>query len=212
MRLLVLLFSAVLIMMYPTAHAQNNTAFSSTNKFSFPEADSVLSFSTEGSYEEASFENGAWKFVNLIVNASDQSEGLNLTVSAKDSDLTIQAYRRFDITLQGIILSYVADGAGEQTFDFGPIPQRGGWTVIFNEDIVSEGQGWTSDDSRVTVTGATANVTLFYVSYSNVGDDNTNKSFYEQHSVAIVTTVIVTATVIVALSIKLRQHNVEKDN
>jgi hypothetical protein len=203
-------FVLVSVLVCPTIQAQNSTTFTPADEFSFPDSNSDLSFYTEGTYQKASFEKGAWTFINLKVNSSDQNEGLNLTVSAKDSNLIIRAYQRFNITLQGIILSYEVDGEGEQSFDFGHLPERGGWTVMFNEEIISEDQGWTTDDSKLTVTGATANVTLFYVSYSNI-DDNTNKTFYEQHSVAIATSGIVAATVIVALTIKFTQGNTEKD-
>jgi hypothetical protein len=211
-RALTVLFGFVLVsvLVYPTIHAQNSNAFTPTDKFIFPDSNSSLSFYTEGNYQEASFENDAWTFINLKVNASDQNEGLNLTVSARDSNLIIRAYQRFNLTRQGIILSYVVDGEGEQTLDFDFTPGQGAWTVIFNEEIIPEDQGWARDDSRLTVTGATANITLFYVSYSNI-DDNTNKTFYEQHSIAIATSGIVAATVIVALTIKFTQGNTEKD-
>lgn len=215
MSVIVSLFCIVLILtlICPTIRAQNSTVFTSTDKFSFPDTNSILSFSVEGSYEMASFENGAWKFVNLLLNDPEQLEGLNLTVSTKESDLTIRTYRRFDITFQGIILNYVVDGKGEQSFDFGLTPEQGAWSVLFDEDLISEGDGWNiSDDSKLTVTGATSNVTILYVNYSNFGDDSSNKPFYEQHSVAIIATALVTVTVIVALIIKLRQRHVKKDN
>ena len=215
LRVFDVLFAIVLvfILICPTILAQSSTDLASTDKFSFPDSNSVLSFSAEGSYEMASYENGAWTFVNILLNDPEQLEGLNLTVSAKESDLTIRTYQRFDITFHGIILSYVVNGEGEQSFDFGLTPEQGAWSILFNEELISEGDGWNiSDDSKLTVTGATSNVTVLYVSYSNFGDDNSNKSFYEQHSVGIMATVLVTVTVIVTLIIKLMQRHVKKGN
>jgi hypothetical protein len=201
----------VLILIYQPIYAQSSTAFTPADKFSYPDSNSALNFSTEGSYELARFENGAWMFVNLLLNRTEQ-EMLNLTVSANDSDLTITEYRRFNTTFQGLILSYIVDGKGEQSFDFGFAPEEGGWTVLFNEDLVSEGDGWsTFADSNLTVTGATANATILYLSYSNFfGEDNSNKSFYERHSVAIIATVLVSATLIVAAIIRLRLRHTKK--
>lgn len=208
------LFSTILVLtlLCQPTYTQSSTAFTPADKFSFPDSNSALNFSTEGSYELALFENGSWMFVNLIVNSTEQPEMLNLTVSAKDSDLTIKEYRRFNTTFQGLILSYIVDGKGEQSFDFGFAPEEGGWTVLFNEDLVTEGDGWKSfADSNLTVTGATANATILYFSYSNFfGEDDSNKSFYERHSAAIIATVLVAATLIVAAIIRLRLRHTKK--
>lgn len=200
-----------LTLIFPLTYAQSSTAFTSTDMFSFPDSNSNLNFSTEGSYESASFENGAWTFNNLLLNNTEQ-EMLNLTVSAKDSDFTITAYNRFNNTFQGFTLRYIVAGKGEQSFDFGFTPEEGGWSVLFNEDLISEGDGWKSyADSNLTVTGATANVTILYLSFSNFfGEDNTNKTFYELHSAAITATALVTATLIVAAIIKLSSRNPKK--
>ena len=65
----------VFTLICPTINAQNSTVFTPTDKFSFPDFNSSLNFSTEGSYELASFENGAWKFVNLLFPSSLQHMG-----------------------------------------------------------------------------------------------------------------------------------------
>ena len=74
-----------------------------------------------------------------------------------------------------------------------------------------EGDGWSiSGDSELTVTGATANVTLFFLSYSNYVDDTSNKSFFEQHSVAILSAVVAASTLVVALVIKVKFTETKK--
>jgi hypothetical protein len=66
---------------------------------------------------------------------------LNLTVSANNSNLTIDEYDRFNITFRIFILSYEVYGKKEQSFEFGFSPEIRGLSVLFNDDLMSEGEG-----------------------------------------------------------------------
>ncbi|MCW4035450.1 MAG: hypothetical protein NWF03_08820, partial [Candidatus Bathyarchaeota archaeon] len=140
------------------------------------------------------------------------SGGQNLTVFVEDSDVTLRYFRRFVFNFDGFMLRYFVKGVGEQTFDFGVNIKNGAWSVYIDDrDYVPEGDGWSiSGDSKLTVTGATANVTLFFISYTNYVDDNSNKPFFEQHSVAIISAVVAASTLVVALVIRVKFTETKK--
>jgi len=196
----------LLILVCPTVFAQTRTEFTPDDKFSFPDSNGSLSFLADGYYESATFVDGSWVFTGLVVNSSLSFGGQNLTVFVEDSDVTLRYFRRFVFNFDGFILSYAVKSVGEQTFDFGINIKNGAWSVYIDDrDYVPEGDGWSiSGDSELTVTGATANVTLFFLSYSNYVDDTSNKSFFEQHSVAILSAVVAASTLVVALVIRVK--------
>src|SRR4030066_974417 len=70
------------------AHGQSETAFTPTDKFDIPVNNSSISFAVNGTYEQASLENGSWSFLNLRLNNSQTPEKLGLNVSAKDTKAT----------------------------------------------------------------------------------------------------------------------------
>jgi hypothetical protein len=194
------------------AQAQTDTTLKPTDKFGIPEYNSSISFATSGTYERASLENGTWNFVNLRLNNSQLLEKLTLRVSAQDSNVTITSYRTFNTTIGGVyVLGYNVTGQGNQTFNFGLNPIGGDWGVIFNGVFMVENDGWrVSPDATLTITGATANVTILYYSFPDSFGGNGNSSnqpIYQQHSVAIITAVAVAITVI--LTIAIRRKNKE---
>ena len=67
--------------------AQNNITFYPNDSFDIPENNSTITFSSTGSYEIASLDNGVWNFVNFQLNNSFNLETFN--VSAINSDVTI---------------------------------------------------------------------------------------------------------------------------
>jgi len=185
--------------------AQALFVFKPSDIFSIPQLNSTISFTLNGTYEYANMNKGAWNFVNLLSNDSD--EPLNLTVSAQDSNVTILSYLSYNVTFQIIFLSYYVEGRGEQSFNLS-LPENGGdWSVMFNRDFIGENEGWNlSGSGTLTVSGASSgsNVTLTYFVYpaSLGGEGNdSNLPFYQQHSVVIVTAVAVAITVALAVSV-----------
>ena len=144
----------------------------------------------------------------MSLNSSQKLE--DLSVSAQNSDITIVGYQIFDTTnstlRRSAFLSYTVLGQGKQTFNFDQVLQGGYWSVIFNGNFIGENDGWTiSTDQTLTITGATANVTIIYFNFSNAfggpGNDS-NKPFYQQHSVSIATGLSVAIVTVLTFAIK----------
>jgi len=197
------------------ARGQSETAFTPTDKFDIPVNNSSISFAVNGTYEQASLENGAWSFLNLRLSNSQTAEKLSLEVSAKDSKVTINSCQINNNTFAGAIvraarLRYTVVGQGTQVFDLGLDQKGGAWGVIFNGIYMGENDGWSlSPDGTLTVTGATANVTLSYYGFPGSfggGGDGFNEPILKQHSVVIITTVAVATAVLLALVIKTRKR------
>ncbi len=186
----------VLLMLCPSVFAQTGHMFTPQDRFIFAD-NSSMSFSTDGYFDSATFDGNSWGFVNLVANASMPYSRLNVTVSGSGADFTVTYCRRFNTTLNGVIVRYVVNGSsGIQVFDFGFKSSEGSWTVSFNQNLVAQADGWSvSDNSKVTVTGATGNVTVMYFSYSNLFEDDSNKPFLERHSVIVGSSVALVATV-----------------
>jgi hypothetical protein len=148
-------------------------------------------------------------FVNLNLNNSGQLE--NLSVSAKDSNLTITSYQVFDATNFIALLTYTVVGYGEQTFNLGLSTAGGEWSVTFNGNFISENEGWrVLPDETITISGAPSNVTIFYfVFLDDLSPDgsSSNQSVYQQHSVAIATAVVIVAAVVTAVMIRRRNQD-----
>jgi hypothetical protein len=204
-----------------SAHAQGETIFTPVDQFSIPVYNGTINFATAGTYTFGSLENESWTFVNLDLNNSQQF--LNLSVSAQDSNITITGYQMFDLTgsnsssRRSAFLSYTVVGLGKQTFNLGRILQGGQWSVSFNGNFVGETEGWIiSPDQTLTITGATANVTIGYFNFINsFGGDNGNNSdlpFYQQHSVVIAVGVTVAAVVVLSFAINRKNKTKERSN
>jgi hypothetical protein len=191
---------------YLSAQAQNEIGFLSTDKFDIPDYNGSVSFASGGTYELANLENGMWSFVNLQLNNSFRLETFN--VSARESDLTVSSIQAFDDDL-GAFLSYTVVGVGEQTFNFGVNAVGGRWSVTFNDVFIAENSGWNLlPDNTLSITGATSNVTLLYFVFSDSFPGNgSDKSFFEQHSVSIITGVIAAFVVIAAVLIRRINQN-----
>ena len=189
--------------------AQTETAFTPTDKFNIPgpSGPSTISFSINGTYMQASIENGAWKFVGLSFRNLTQQGKLNLTVSAQDSNVTITSYRATNATESGmgsVRISYLVEGNGTQTFNFGVTPNVGYWSVIVQRVYLPQYGGWDiSSDGKVTVTGATSGVvvTIMCYTYPTSYADALSQPFYAQHSVILTVGVGVFAVVALCLMI-----------
>lgn len=200
------------------AQAQAETAFTPEDQFAIPNYNGTINFATVGTYTYASLENDTWNFVNLDLNNSQLF--LNLSLSAQNSNITLTGYQMFDFTgsnstsRRSAILLYTVVGQGKQTFNLDRILQGGQWSVNFNGNFVGENGGWTvSPDQKITITGATANVTIAYFNFINSfggGDgNNSNQPFYQRHSVAIATGVAVAIVVVLTFAIKRKNEKKE---
>ena len=196
------------------AQGQSETAFTPTDTFEIPVNNSTISFAVNGTYEQASLDNGTWSFVNLRLINSQNSENLNLEVSAKDSKVTIASCQIYNGTFageraRGARLRYTVVGKGVQVFYWGIDPKGGDWGVIFNGIYVGKNDGWyLSPDGTLTVTGATANVTLIYYGFPDSfreGEDGFNQPILKQHSIVIVTTIAATIIIILAVATRTRK-------
>jgi hypothetical protein len=159
--------------------------------------------------DKAISKDGAWEFLNL---QSPNQRKLNLTVSVENCNATIRLYRnsRSNTTMGIIQIRYTVDGPGKQTFNFGDIPKRGIWNVVFGTDYMGQEDGWTISNGTVTVTGASTifNISIIYYVYPTFFEEIYTKPFLEQNSVAITTGIIIAATITIAVILKLRQNNV----
>jgi hypothetical protein len=205
------MLALILPLLFSFTQAQTEITFFPTETFGIPTYNSTISFATGGTYTQANLENGAWNFENLRLNNSGLTK--NLTVSAQNSNVTILYYREFNVTTVGVRLSYNVVGIGRQTFNLGLNAKEGDWSVILNGKFVSMNDGWfMSSDQTITVTGATSNVMILYYNFSaSIGSDR-NSSFYQQHSVAIITAVAIATTVVLAVIIRIKTKNDSAEN
>ncbi len=206
----VLLIILVFQLLFFNVLAQNEITFYPNDTFDIPENNSTIRFSSAGSYEIASLDNGVWNFVNFQLNDGFNLETFN--VSAINSDVTILTIQVFDDDL-GAFLSYTVVGAGEQTFNFGVDAVGGGWSVTFDDVFIAENSGWRIlPDNTLSITGATSNVTLLYFIFPDFAGDDSDKSFFEQHSVSIAITIIVLIVFVLAITVRYVNKKISKKN
>jgi hypothetical protein len=203
----------ILSLTYPNTQAQTNISFTPADKFGTPENNGSIGFAVNGTCSNVTFENNTWTFTNLCLTGSQPLE--NFEISTQNSNVTIFSYLTFNNTaFQGIQLGYAVEGKGKQVLNLGLGSEEEDWewSVAFNGVFIGEGDGWNIlRDGTLVVTGATGNVSIFdFESFGNSAPSS-NLPFYQQHSVAIIITVAVAATVVVAVVIKVnsRKHSGE---
>ncbi len=183
--------------------AQNEIMFYPTDKFEIAEHNGSITFSSEGYYELASLDNSVWKFVNFQLNDGFKLE--TFSVSAIDSNVSNLTMQVFDDNL-GLFLGYTVVGVGEQTFNFGVDAVGGAWSVIFDDVFVAENSGWRIlPDNTLSITGTASNVTLLYFVFTDFyggNVDSSDKSFFGQHSVFILLTVIFIIVIVMAVALR----------
>jgi hypothetical protein len=191
--------------------AQTNASFSPTDKFSIPAFNGNINFAVNGTYSEASLVNNSWIFMNLRLNGSLPIE--NLEFSAQNCNVTIFFYQEFNATgFNIILLTYIAQGKGEQSLNFGLGAQEKGvgtsaeWNVVFGTRVITEeGDGWTFlHNGTLVVTGASANENVTILHYVFPVSSTSNLPFIQQQSVAITVTIVLVLTVAIAVVIKIR--------
>ena len=202
-----LMIGLVLPFTYHIVIAQSDVDLTSTDIFDIPALNGAIRFAVNGTYSKASLINGTWNFENLHLNYSRPLD--NLKVSAQNSKITIISYWRFNITSSSAFLRYRVEGQGKQTFNINLDPERGEWSVVFDEVYMGEGDGWSSSpDGTLTITGATSNVTIWYYGFpsSIIDDGSSNQPFYEQHSVICATAVAIAVTLTFAIVVRIRNQ------
>jgi hypothetical protein len=201
----------ILSWVFPIGLAQTDVNFTSSDKFDIPASNGTITFAANGSYAWAGLENGVWRYMNLRINSSQPLE--NLEVSAQDSNVTIVSYRAGNTTLSSARLRVVVEGRGKQTFNIGIDVRQGewsghpDWSVIVNGVWVGERDVWSiAPDGTLTIAGVDGNVSIVHYGFLEaMGSENSaNQTFYQKHSVAIITAVVVAITVTVAIAIGVR--------
>lgn len=197
------------------AKAEADKAFEPTDEFSIPARNGRIDFNCSGTYEQATFENDTWTFVNLHLSNSLTADKLNLTASAEDSHVTITAYQPFNTTFYGVRLRYMVVGQGKQTFNFGIDTRGGEFGVVFNGVYMAENEGYSiAPDATLTITGATGNVSISYYDFLDSlggGPGAANLPVYQQHSVGIATAAAVAVTLVLTVAIWTRNRKKEAD-
>ena len=113
----------------------------------------------------------------------------------------------------------MAEGEGVQTVNFDINSTTNGWewsvtlrnTVYLNEGVyLKEGKDWRLlPDDTLVVTGQTGNVS---VSHYNLNiPDESHLPFYQQHSVALITTAVAALTVFAGVLIHVKQGDKKRD-
>lgn len=190
----------------PNVGGQDATTFTRSDKFSIPELNGTISFALNGSCSSATLVNASWLFTNLRLNNS-QPVG-NLTVSAVNSTMTILSYSSFVLLGRSAQLRYNAQGVGTQTVNLGLNSSRpthpGEWSInVAGKGFISEGNGWNLlPNDTVVVSGLTGNISVTHFGY--VIPDNSNLPFYQQHSAIIITAIVLSVVVAVAVVIRVK--------
>ena len=206
---LLLLFIIIALIFHFAAidtQAQTATTFTPQDSFSIPALNGTINFAINGSCTSATLVNGSWIFSNLSLNNSKPLG--NLTVSAENSNVTISLYRFYNLLGRTAILRYYAQGVGTQTVNLGlnvtqptqPIE----WIVSPIAGVfLAEGNGWKLlRDNSVVVTGLTGNITVSH--YGFFAPTDSNLPFYQKHSIAIVTAIVLAALAAIAVVIRVK--------
>lgn len=219
---LVLIVVLFLLQSCSLVNAQTEVILDPADKFEVPAYNSTISFAVNGTYFEASLQNDRWTFTNLVLNNSVSRAKLNVTVSAQDSNVTITSYQKTNSTFAGspastVRLRYVAVGQGSQTFNLHLNPEEGDYSVIADGVWIGLYDGWSiSSDSTITITGERHSVSIAFYGDPETSQNFLSQPFYIQHSVIILTSIIlaitVGMTVVFRIIIKKQQRKLFEEN
>jgi len=194
----------------PYSQAQARQSFTSSDKFNIPQLNGTISFAFNGSCSSAKLENDTWAFNDLRFNISRPLG--NLKVSAENSNMTIYSYQANNFFGRSVFLRCNVNGVGTQTVNLGlNVSKRTSsseWTVTIRGPagstvFLAENEGWKllSDDT-VFVTGITGNLSIVHYNFGLNIDGNL--PFYQAHSIAIITSIVLASTFAVAVVIKVK--------
>ena len=201
-----------------SVNAQAETNFTAKDRFNIPQTNGTLSFALNGSYTSAILENDTWSFKNLRLNSQNLTFlGLNATqgldefrFSTQNSNVTVWTCFSVNYTLPVVLISYYAEGVGNQTVNLGvntSQPSSSEWSVIVSDSVfLPEGDNWRLlPDGSVLVWGRPGNVTVAHFGFTG---EYKNLSFFLQHYVGIFTAVFLTTVIAVSLLIRARTRKI----
>ena len=210
----VIIVALVFSCFYPYSHAQDRQFFTPSDKFSIPQINGTINFAFNGSFLSANLKDNTWVFNDLRFNISRPLG--NLKVSAENSNMTIYSFSANNFFGRSVFLRYNVSGVGRQSVNLGlnvskptsssewsvTIPGPNGKTVF-----LAENEGWQLlPDNTVVVTGITGNLSVVHYNFgANI--NNENLPFYQAHSIAIITCIVLACTVAVAavINVKVRK-------
>lgn len=201
------LATLILFLTYLTAEAQNEKSIAPSDEFNIPSQNGKIGFAANGTFSNATFMNGTWNFADLVIDGSEPLSSFKVAV--KNSNVTISSFRASSFRLRSARLRYIAEGKGEQTFNIGIAAGEGKWgvhpewSVIVDNVWLGEGDGWKiAPDGTITVKGVAGNISIVHYAFLALSENDTNLSFYEQHSVSILT--IASAAIITIIGTVIR--------
>jgi hypothetical protein len=208
---------AILILMFiscfPEAEAQTqvNPVFTSADTFSASDSNSTIRFAVNGSCTSITLSDGVWTFTGLKLGYSRSTA--NLSVSAKDSNMTIFSVSASNFSARSVSLRYNAVGVGSQSVRFVDIAQQTSsveWSVIVpgasGSGMVwlSQGHNWNLlPNNTVVINDVTGNITVSRYNLGAFQPTSNNEPFPLAHSIALITLGVLVAVVAVALVVKL---------
>ena len=146
---------------------QTNIKFTAERQFEIPERNSTISFSSGGSYANATLTDGIWDFSGLFVTGGlsmlPNTNGVKFSVSATNSDVTVTHLDVLNLVPPDPgKLEYSVNGVGSQTFNLQyRRPELIAYGVEIDGEAKTKGDGWTlSPDGWITVTTAKSKVTV----------------------------------------------------
>ena len=198
--------------------AQTTTHFTTTDKFAIPTQNSTLTFALNGTYISAALENGTWTFRNLrfedpklpYFDLSGINSVGNLSFSARDCNVTIWIYLNAFYSYPVAIVSYLVEGSGIQTVNLGleTSTDKSEWSVVDGNNVfIAEGQGWRllPDDSLLVTPSFAGNITVMHFNF-NDPDAQKFLPFWMQHSIVLLTGVILAVTVLAGFLLKVKKR------
>jgi len=206
----VIIVALVFSCFYSFSQAQARQVFTPSDKFSIPQLNGTISFAFNGSFSSAKLENDTWVFNDLRFNISRPLG--NLKVSSENSNMTIYSYQANNFFGRSVFLRCNVNGVGTQMVNLGLNVSKptspSEWTVTIlgpdgNTVFLAENEGWKLlPDDTMVVTGITGNLSIVHYNFGvNI---NGNLPFYQAHSIAIITGIVLAITVAVAVVIKIK--------
>jgi hypothetical protein len=205
----VIIVALVFFCFCPYSQAQTRQSFTPSDKFNIPQLNGTISFAFNGSCSSAKLENDTWAFSDLRFNISRPLG--NLKVSAENSNMTIYSYQANNFSSRSVFLRCNVNGVGTQTVNLGLNVSKptssSEWSVTIRPAgttvWLAENEGWKLlPDNSVFVTGITGNLSIAHYNFGVNIDENL--PFYQAHSIAYITGIVLAFIVSVAVVIRLR--------